>query len=220
MRVNQTDKKKYIIRCIYFIIGLFISGLGVAITKKGELGVSPVSSVANIMSIRFPALTLGNWLIVWNCVLILGQILILRKNFKLFQFLQVPLSFLFGYFTDFGSFLMSFVKADIYPLRIVCVLVGTAVLGFGIAMTVSANVIMNSGEAFVKAVSDTSGKEFGSVKIVFDISCVTLSIVLSLILCNMKILGTREGTIIAALLTGVCVKFFIKIVGPIIKKYE
>lgn len=218
--MNQTEKKKFAIRCMYFIVGLFISGVGVAITKKGELGVSPVSSVANIMSIRFPNLTLGNWLIVWNCVLILGQIVILRKDFKLYQLLQVPLSFLFGYFTDFGSFLMSFVKADVYLLRIVCVLAGTAVLGFGIAMTVSANVIMNSGEAFVKAVSDTAGKEFGSVKIVFDISCVVLSIILSLILCNFKILGTREGTIIAALLTGVCVKFFTKIVGPSIKRYE
>ena len=39
-------------RYLLFIIGLFFSALGVAITKKGELGVSPISSVANVMSIR------------------------------------------------------------------------------------------------------------------------------------------------------------------------
>ena len=44
-----------------------------------------------------------------------------------------------------------------------------------------ANVVMNSGEAFVKAVSDTVHKEFGSVKVVFDISCVIVAVVLSLI---------------------------------------
>lgn len=49
-----------------FIISLFISALGVAITKKGELGVSPISSVANVMSLKFTALSLGNWLIIWN----------------------------------------------------------------------------------------------------------------------------------------------------------
>lgn len=203
--------KNYILRFISFIIGLFISGVGVAITKKGELGVSPVSSVANILSIRYPFLTLGNWLIVWNCILILGQVVVLRRNFKAFQLLQIPLSFLFGYFTDFGTWMMSHVDTEAYIFRILCVIVGTVVLGFGISVTVRAGIIMNSGEAFVKAVSDTTKIDFGTVKIVFDISCVALSIVLSLILCNMRILGTREGTIIAAIFTGVCVKFFMNI---------
>ncbi len=193
-----------------FLFGLFVSGLGVAITKKGELGVSPVSSVANILSIYFPSLTLGNWLIVWNCVLILGQILILGKRFQWFQLLQIPLSFLFGYFTDFGSWLMSFFDFSAYAFRLGCVLAGTFVLALGISITVSVNVIMNSGEAFVKAISDRFRKNFGTVKIIFDVSCVTLSVVMSLVFFGGKIVGTREGTVIAALLTGVCVKFFMK----------
>ena len=53
-------------RYALFIISLFISALGVAITKKGELGVSPISSVATVMSLKFTALSLGNWLIIWN----------------------------------------------------------------------------------------------------------------------------------------------------------
>lgn len=203
-------KKKTWKDYVLFLIGLFISGVGVAITKKGELGVSPVSSVANIMSIYIPRLSLGNWLIVWNCVLIVGQVIILRKNFKLFQLLQVPLSFLFGYFTDFGTWMMSFLHSTAYPFRLGCVIVGTIVLAFGIAITVSVNVIMNSGEAFVKAISDQFKKEFGTVKICFDISCVSLSIILSLIFFKGSILGTREGTIIAAIFTGICVKKFMK----------
>ena len=79
-------------------------------TKKGELGVSPISSVANVMSIRLPQLSLGYWLIIWNCVLILGQILLLRRKFQWIQLLQVPLSFLFGWFTDFGVWLISFFR--------------------------------------------------------------------------------------------------------------
>lgn len=71
-----------------------------------------------------------------------------------------------------------------------------------------ANVIMNAGEAFVKAVSDSINKEFGNVKIVFDVLCVIISLILSLIFFNFTIVGTREGTIISALLTGVVVKSF------------
>lgn len=41
---------------------------------------------------------------------------------------------------------------------------------------------MNSGEAFVKAIADKSGKEFGNLKIAFDISCVVLALILSSIL--------------------------------------
>lgn len=101
--INKDTIQRYAL----FVIGLFFSALGVAITKKGELGVSPISSAANVMSIRFPQLSLGYWLIIWNCVLILGQILLLRKKFQWIQLLQIPLSFLFGWFTDFGVWLVS-----------------------------------------------------------------------------------------------------------------
>ena len=198
-------------RYILFIISLFFAALGVAFTKSGELGVSPVSSVANVLSLRFTFFTIGTWLIIWNCVLILGQILILRKNFQLIQLLQVPLSFLFGWFTDFGMWIVSFIPVDSYPVRLIMVVVGIIILGFGISLAVIANVIMNSGEAFVKAISDTINKEFGNVKIAVDILFVVFSIILSLIFFDFTIVGTREGTVISAVFTGVFVKFFSKI---------
>lgn len=201
-------KKEIAKRYTLFIISLFFSAFGVAFTKSGELGVSPISSVANIMSLKFTEISMGNWLIIWNCILILGQILILRKNFKPIQLLQVPLSFLFGYFTDFGMWLVGFIPVENYPVRLIMVIVGVIVLGFGISLSVIANVIMNAGEAFVKAVADVSKKNFGNIKIAFDISCVTFSIILSLIFFNFSIVGTREGTVIAAFCTGMVVKFF------------
>ena len=186
-------------RYLLFIIGLFFSALGVAITKKGELGVSPISSVANVM-------------------LILGQILLLRRKFQWIQLLQVPLSFLFGWFTDFGVWLISFFTPKHYIVQILLVLAGTIVLGFGITLAVIANVILNSGEAFVKALSDTIHKEFGNVKIVFDISCVAVAVILSFLFFH-KLVGTREGTIIAAFCTGFVVKFFSKFITAPLERF-
>lgn len=208
---NKMSRRELFRRYALFIISLFISALGVAVTKRGELGVSPISSAANVMSMKFTALSLGSWLIIWNCVLIVGQIALLRRNFKPIQLLQVPLSFLFGWFTDIGTCIAGLLPVSGYISRLGAVLCGTMILGFGISLSVAANVIMNSGEAFVKAVSDVSGKEFGNVKVIFDISCVTFAAVLSLILFGFKIVGLREGTVIAALLTGVCVKFFTRL---------
>lgn len=195
-------------RYVLLVISLFFSALGVAFTRHGELGVSPISSVANVMSCRFSSLSLGTWLIIWNCCLIAGQILILRKKFQPIQFLQIPLSFLFGWFTDLGVWIVSFIPVNTYLLRIIMVLVGIVILGFGVSLSVIANVIMNSGEAFVKAISDSMNQEFGNVKIAFDVFCVVFALVLSLLFFNFTIVGTREGTIISALLTGVVVKFF------------
>ncbi len=204
-------KKEFTRRYILFIFSLFFAAMGVAVTKHGELGVSPISSVANIISYKFTFLSLGMWLIIWNCVLILSQILILRKDFKLIQLLQIPLSFVFGYFTDFGMWCVSFIPANSYIIRLILVICGIIILGFGISLSVIANVIMNSGEAFVKAVSDKSKQNFSNVKIGFDVLCVILSIILSLLFFSGNIVGTREGTIISAFLTGIVVKFFTRI---------
>lgn len=106
--------------------------------------------------------------------------------------------------------IVSVFPAEIYPMRLAMVFIGIAVLGFGISLAVIANVIMNSGEAFVKAVSDTIGVEFGTVKVGFDVSCVELSLVLSMLFFDFTIVGMREGTVITALLTGFVVKFFTK----------
>ena len=211
--MTKTETAK---RYILFIISLFFSALGVAFTKHGELGVSPVSSVANVLNCKFDFISMGTWLILWNCVLIVGQIIILRRKFKPIQLLQVPLSFVFGWFTDLGLWIVSPIPTDAYPVRLLMVIVGIVILGFGISLSVAANVIMNSGEAFVKAVADTSHKQFGNVKIAFDIISVTLALILSLAFFNFTIVGAREGTVISAFLTGVTVKFFNKrIVDPL-----
>ena len=55
------NKNELIKRYILFIISLFFSAIGVAFTKHGELGVSPISSVANVMSCKFTDMSLGTW---------------------------------------------------------------------------------------------------------------------------------------------------------------
>lgn len=208
------SKKETAKRYILFVISLLIMGFGIALTKHAELGVTPISSVANVVSIKFTFLSFGMWLTVSNCVLLIGQIILLRRNFKPIQLLQLPLSFLFGYFTDFGMWIASFIPNDIYIIRLLLVLAGIVILGVGIALGVIADVILNAGEAFVKALADVTKKDFGNTKIVFDVSWVALSILLSLLFFNGRLEGTREGTVISAVLVGVVVKF----VRPLLQK--
>ena len=124
------SKKELSKRYALFIIGLLFSGIGVAVTKRGELGVSPISSVANVISYKIPALSLGTWLLIWNCVLLLGQIVVLRRKFQPIQFLQIPLSVLFGWFTDFGLWVASYIPNEIYVIRLLLVITGIIILAF------------------------------------------------------------------------------------------
>ncbi|MDO4466939.1 MAG: DUF6198 family protein [Bacillota bacterium] len=212
------NKKELCKRYMVFILGLFFAGIGVAFTKQGNLGVSPVSSVANIVSLKFNFMSLGNWLIVWNCVLIAGQILVLRNNFKLYQLLQIPLSFLFGWFTDFGMWMVRSITVTNYGMQLLLLVVGIVILSFGISLSVIANVILNSGEALVRAISDTWHKEFGNVKVSFDVTCVIVAVILSYVFFG-TIVGTREGTIISALCTGIVVKWITKRIKTIVERF-
>lgn len=87
------DKRELGGRYALFIAGLFLSALGIALAKMRGLGVSPISSIANVVSARYTALSLGTCVTLWNCVLIAGEILLLRRRFQLIQLLQIPVSF-------------------------------------------------------------------------------------------------------------------------------
>ncbi|MBR5537521.1 MAG: YitT family protein [Clostridia bacterium] len=201
-------RKELIKRYSLFIVSLWFSALGVAVTKCGSLGVSCISSVPNVLSLRFTALTIGGWTFVWNTLLVVCQIALLRKNFQKIQLLQIPLSFLFGWFTDVAMLVAVKIPVNSYPMQLFMVVLGVVILAFGITLGVIANVVLNAGEGIVKALADVSGKEFAFVKVRFDAVCVLLAVGISLLTFGGKIIGVREGTLIAAFLNGTMVKWY------------
>ena len=118
-------------RYIIFIIGLFINSLGVSLMTKASLGTSPISSIPYVLSLKFPP-TLGNFTIIFSILLILLQILILRKNFKIENILQIPVSIAFGYFIDLTMYLFFWVNPGNYAMKLAALLAGCIVLGFGV----------------------------------------------------------------------------------------
>lgn len=94
-----------------------------------------------------------------------------------------------------------------YVIKLVALLAGCIVLGFGVYMEVLADVVMLPGESFVRAIVQTWNTNFGTTKIVFDSSMTVIAGVLSFIFfCKLN--GIREGTIIAALLVGFIARLF------------
>lgn len=94
-----------------------------------------------------------------------------------------------------------------YVIKLIALLAGCIVLGFGVYMEVLADVVMLPGESFVRAIVQTWNTNFGTTKIVFDSSMTVIAGVLSFIFFG-KLNGIREGTIIAALLVGFIARLF------------
>lgn len=193
-------------RYIIFLVGLFVNSLGVSLITKANLGTSPISSIPYVLSLNFP-LTLGNFTIIFSILLIMLQLFILRKNFKLEHLLQIPISILFGYFIDLTMLLFSFVNPTAYIAKLIYLLIGCVILGFGVYMEVLADVAMLPGESFVRAIVQTWHREFGSTKVCFDVSMAVIAAALSFILAH-RLDGVREGTVIAALLVGFLARQF------------
>lgn len=186
-------------RYVVFLIGLFVNSFGVSFVTKGSIGTSPISSIPYVLSLNF-APTLGNFTILMSIGLILLQILLLRKV-TAEVLLQIPISVLFGYFIDWTMLLLSGLALQSYPAKLLALLVGCAILGFGVYLEVLANVAMLPGEGTTRAISERWHTEFGVTKIAVDVSMTVTAAVLSLIFAH-KIDGVREGTVIAALAVG------------------
>ena len=194
-------------RYLIFLVGLFVNSLGVSLITKANLGTSPISSIPYILSLNFP-FTLGNFTIFFSIFLIVLQLIILRKNFKLEHILQIPVSIIFGYFIDLTMILFSWVNPEAYIMKIVYLLIGCLILGVGVYMEVLADVVMLPGESFVRAIVLTWKTNFGTTKICFDVSMSVIAAVLSFVFAG-RLAGVREGTVIAALLVG----FIARLIG-------
>ncbi|MFV0439329.1 MAG: DUF6198 family protein [Desulfopila sp.] len=101
---------------------------------------------------------------------------------------------------------LPFLQPSNYLEQIFLFVFSTVMIGFGMFLEVKANVLMVAGEGVVKAIATVTKKDFGKIKIISDCVLVTISLSLGLVYAN-KIIGIREGTVLAAIFVGLIVKY-------------
>lgn len=196
-------------RYLMFVVSIFVNAFGIAFITKALLGTSPITSVTYVASM-FTPLTMGQWTIIVNLLFVALELLFMSRkdlNSDLRMYLlQIPISLCFGTFIDVSMNALSWLDPVAYMSRIGVLLIGCVILSVGIAFEVKADIAMMSGEYFVKAISRRLRKDFGYVKLGFDITLVVLACLLSIVFLS-GIQGVREGTVVAALLVGPIVHF-------------
>ncbi len=192
---NNTAK-----RYLFFLIGILINAFGVALITKAALGTSPISSVPYVLSLRF-APTLGAFTFVMNLLFIILQPVLLRRDYPPIQLLQIVVNIVFSWFIDVSMNLLGWLEPQNIAVELIVLLLGCAVLGFGISVEVAPDVLLVPGEGLVGALTAASGRRFGSVKVAFDVTLVLISLALSLLFFH-RLNGLGLGTVISALLVG------------------
>lgn len=224
--------KELLVRYIILVPGVFLLCFGIAFITKAGLGTSPISSIPYSMSLILPPLTMGNYTIMINLLLLGAQWVLLRgkdgsvlgrpsgKAITLAELgVQFLLSFAMGYGIDFSMFLLQWLAPEAYWARILSLLAGVCIMALGIAIQLEANVAMAPGDAFARALTAVLGKPFNRVRVASDTIMVSIAAALCLIFLH-NLAGAREGTVICALLCGNMVKVYRKIFARIRGRVE
>ena len=106
--------------------------------------------------------------------------------------------------------LLSRMQPETVVAKTISLLAGCAILALGITLEVAANALLVPGEGVVKAIAHVSNRDFGTVKVCFDVTTVALAIVLSLCFFH-ELRGIGVGTVVSAVLVGMIVKFYRKV---------
>lgn len=207
------EKESLLKRYLVFILGLYLLAMGVVLIVRSTLGTTPISSFNYVMSIN-TTLSLGSWTFITNIIMIIIQLWLVKGKYgttkdRVEILLQIPLSFVFSAFIDYNMMLTSNIIPSNYYASFSILLLGCLVQAIGVVLEIKPKVAIMSAEGLVRYIARRQNREFGKVKVYVDIALVATAVIASL-LFSQTIEGIREGSVIAALLTGHIVNFMSK----------
>ncbi len=168
---------------VWLLVSLYIMTVGVAVCVRSMLGSSVISVIPYVMQDAgdagfVPQWTIGQYTWLMNCLLVVGQMIVLRKDFEMVQLFQLLVGFVFGSFIDLNMWLTSWMADLALWQEIMSQVLGCTILAYGIAMEVRCGSVTMPGEGLPVAISRKIGVEFPKVKIFVDISLVAIGVVL------------------------------------------
>ncbi|MBR5895382.1 MAG: hypothetical protein IKZ13_07565 [Akkermansia sp.] len=219
MKQRRRSPFEILVRLIVLLLGLFILAQGIAFTVLANLGTDAITSPALVAHLvlgdteagaGFAFCTLGRMLICVHVLLVLMQILVLRRKYRPIQLLQVVMGVLLGLLLDVCLNYTSLLPLPNYGASIAYTLLGCTICAFGIFTYVKADMVPLSAEGLSLALSSVYQWRFSRVKVAVDCSLLFIAVVASLILQG-EIAGVREGSIICAVCTGYIIGWFFKV---------
>lgn len=194
------SNKNYAIRWGIVVLGIIFTAVGSAMMLKAEIGVGAWDALAQSLNYT-TGIKVGTLSYLMNFFCVGGQILLLRSNFKWFNLLQIPISYVLGSIVNFVLYdLMGSLALDSYLMRLVFLVAGTVIMSLALGAMIAAELISLPVESLCTSIAITANKDFGKVRQAFDIG--TLIVTALITLLTKEAWTIREGTIISTLILG------------------
>lgn len=215
------SNQECVYRILMLISGIVISAFGMTLLIKSDLGQSTISGISNNIGIVTNIKT-GTVLAGINYICFIGQIALLRHDFKPIQIVQLLVTTLFGYIVNLFLYDIGFIanlEVSSYGLKCLILFVGIIFMAYGVSLMMIANLTFMPFEGLCNVIALKSHRQFGTIRRYVDIFFVVLSLGIIIIF---KIPNTtvREGTIIYTLVFGPFVNLFMKSINRLMLKSD
>ena len=205
-------------KVLCFMLLILCISLGVSLTMKANIGIGAYDAVSQSIS-ALSLIPVGTVMMGSNLLCVFAEFLILKKNFKFKHVLQIVLSILLGYLINFFYYdLLGNLVTNNYFLRLILLMVGYTINAFVVAGIMLLDIVTFPLEGVCKVISDKFHIDFSKFRQFADILSVCVVFVLWFIF-DIE-LYVREGTVIGMLLFGPLIGLFMKILNPLLKKYN
>lgn len=203
-------------RILVLVLGVAIVGCSCALTLKAAIGVGAWDALSQT-GYEVTGIEVGTIGMCSNFLCVFVQIIVLKKNFKPIQLLQIPLSILLGVIINFMLYeVYNNFTIDAYWMNIMLLVIGYIVSAFAVGMVMVLDIVTFALEGACMAVSNTTGKKFHLLRQGVDVVSIIIVVVVALVF-NVP-LAVREGTVIGMFLFGPVMGIFMKLQKPVFKK--
>ena len=219
-------KKNFLARYAISTLGLIVVALGVGLSIKSNLGIAPLSCIPTVLSLKFEHISIGTFTWGFNLLFIVLQAFILGKEFSWKHVLQVLPILIFGYLVDGAVWLFDAIHAPAtnYVIQILLCLAAVVLTAVGIRLEVVGQGWILPADNCLHVITERTGAKFSTVKVIMDVSLVAITVVLALVFFglftgNGETVVIREGTLIQAILTGLCMKVTDPLISRLFQKH-
>ena len=215
-------RNNIVLRYLIATLGLILVAFGVALSLKSNLGTAPVSCPPAVLNLKWGVISVGTFTWMMHLVFIAAQMIMRRKVLDANYLLQLLAAFVFGYLCDGGIWLLRNVVVESYGMKMLFCILTVVITAIGVRLEVIGNAWMLAGEKVVVVFSEVVGIKFSNAKVAIDIFLVVLSSLFAWI-CFRSLFGDgthiviREGTLILAIFTGLCMKLTDPLVDKVFK---
>lgn len=190
--------KKILINIVFVMLGVTLVGTGVSLCIKANIGVSAVDALNSGVS-ELTTIKVGTISVLVNVAFVFVQMAIQKREFKLFQLMQIPLSLLIGEVVNVMVYsVLPLITLEEYYMNLLFLILGNLIAALGVGLCTALDFVSFPLESLCMVLSKNTKASFGKIRQSADIIIIAASLALTVLFNGSFFI--REGTIVGALL--------------------